>query len=249
MPTEDACRVVVVTAIGRPDSVRSRLHRRFVDGVRDAGYEMVAVFAPDCDTDTRKYFDSKGAHVYSQEGGTYGSAFRQAVREGHALGDAEVISYSEPEKVPYVKSIIQTARPVLCGNTSLVVPKRKSMESYPRAQRIAETECNAFFGRLTGRPLDVMFGPKTFSIAVVPHFLGYERKLHILNRDVHDAHLLPVMDVIREGLRVESIEVDYTHPAEQTAAEENDLHYDVMRYQRLVQHASDYEIYWRMLTS
>ena len=62
---------------------------------------------------------------------------RQAIREAYNTG-RDIIAWTEPEKVDYIPKIADTAFPIVNGSVDLVVPRRKSMQSYPTAQQYAE---------------------------------------------------------------------------------------------------------------
>lgn len=45
--------------------------------------------------------------------------------------DKKVIAWTEPEKVTYLPDLAKTILPILENSADLVIPKRKSLDSYP----------------------------------------------------------------------------------------------------------------------
>ncbi len=236
MDASDVVRnTVIATIIGKGDSVRTRLHRSFARESAEYGYGGVAVFSKDADPDTLQHFNARGFSTYTQQGTTFGSAFREATKYALELG--KVVAYTEAEKVGYVSQIGKTAAPVLNGQADEVVPRRRGLESYPPVQQRTETEGNLFFEMLTGHPLDVYFGPDTFNRAAGRHFLDYEKVEGSWKMDIWDAHMVPILDMLQAGLHVQSVGVAYEHPKEQRDAEIGDLDFTVKRFDQLARNS------------
>ena len=142
-----------------------------------------------------------------------------------------VVNWSEPEKEPYVKEMHKPAKIILEGTSHLVLPKRKSLESYSEFQRGQEEIANRDWNILTGRDDDPWFGPRTASNAVMKkYFAAYDGKCN-------DQWVIyvPVLNAIKDGLFVASIYVDYTHPQIQTSDEKDD---EQMKVKRVAQYGN-----------
>jgi hypothetical protein len=173
-----------------------------------------------------------GATVLDQQKPGMGQSRRECLRAG-LYTTAGVVMWIEPEKFPVVPLLDPCAEMILGGAYDFVLPARYSLESYPRYQALSEHRAMWSIGRLTGRPdLDWMFGPRVMSRRGAEFMSTYDGSAgdswHIL--------VVPVLRALAgRDMRVGSRFVDYTHPAEQTAAEEGDETMDRKRdEQRLV---------------
>lgn len=164
------------------------------------------------------------ALVLTEEpGSTMGAGRRKALRyAAKAAGEKGVVVWMEPEKAPLVPFLRQLAEPIFNGHADVIVPARTphGFTSYPVVQAKYEHAGNASFELLTGKDLDVWFGPRLMNIRGLQHFLDYDGQ----RGDRWEAIFIPLLRAIKAGLRVESVSTYYRHPPEQTAAEEKDLH-------------------------
>lgn len=217
-----------------PDTEIGRLRARLAsDTVRDAigfGYDVTVVDGSRYD-DFKSLIERCGARLYDDTGETMGAGRRQVLRLAEESG-RDVVAWMEPEKADYVNSLAATALPILEGSASIVVPKRRSMESYPRAQALFEQAGNAAFKDLTGRGLDMWSGPRTMSRRGLSFFLNYDGR-ELGYPDLWDSIFNPVLDALFVGENVLGVPVDYRHPPEQTRWEEE--HASEMNLKRLAQ--------------
>lgn len=217
-----ADKVVLVTGTlynptQRMDAMRAQLALQTLRAAADIGYSAVVI---DCGSPAvlTDEFRKTGAFVYSPGKLSMGENRREAIRQALGL-EKEVIAFLEPEKTPYVSELWKTAKPILDGTADFVIPKRKSLESLPLVQQFSESCNNLILEKLTGVPLDMYFGPRTWRKDLSHYFLNYDGKYG----DQWDVLFIPTIDAMLDGKRVISVEVDYTHPKEQTALEENDF--------------------------
>ncbi len=184
-------------------------------------------------------FENSGAVVIEEEEharGVLGPGRRQAIRAAYDSRPINV--WKEPEKHPYVKEIVKTAYPIAEGFADIVVPGRKSLSSYPEYQQNSEKRGNEHWEKVTGLPLDVWLGPKTFRGRLG---WGFDAAIYFLVYDGHskdgkefygdkwDATFLPIIDAYMAGAVCIGVPVDYTHPASQTKFEEGNAEYDKKR--------------------
>ena len=147
-----------------------------------------------------------------------GKGRRQAVKIAYE-SRKEIIALMEPEKVSYVSEIINTVKPIIDGKAELVIPKRKSLISYPVVQQHSEALVNFFVKELTGLILDISFGPRTFKRELSNYFLNYSGEYG----DTWDSIFIPVLNAIHDKKSILSLDVNYIHPKEQTEFEEHDI--------------------------
>ena len=100
---------------------------------------------------------------------------------------------------------------------------------------------NLFWNKLTGHDLDMWFGPRTFRRDISAYFTAYNGEYG----GKWDSIFIPVMDAIIGGENVKSVTVDYTHPAEQTAFEEQDLSLYWKRVKQLENLLPALETHWK----
>lgn len=201
------------------DKIRAELTKKTIKKAYDLGYEIIIVDEGSPDELINKYRDS-GAKVYKSESKGMGNGKRQVIKIAYDL-KKEVIALMEPEKIDYVSGITKTAEPILTGTADMVIPKRKSLISYPLVQQHSETLLNFFVKELTGLDLDISFGPRTFKRGLCSYFLDYKGEYG----DKWDSLYIPVLNAIHDKKNILSVEIDYTHPKEQTKSEEHDLEF------------------------
>ena len=224
--------VIVTTTLyragSRSDMERAELAKRMFWLAKTSGYKVITVDggAPDS---TRRDFETNGAEVFS---GLPDSSLvrdrKHAIR--HATGQGyPILAWTEPEKVNYVRHIATTAFPIHSEKADLVVPQRVGMEQYPPTQQLAEPLGKIVWTQLTGKELDMWFGPRTWRRELSDYFLNYNEKYGSLWEGLY----VPVMQMVWDGKRVLSVEIDYRHPEEQKRMEEHDVNFSMKRIEQL----------------
>ncbi|MFA5887126.1 MAG: hypothetical protein WC852_00220 [Candidatus Nanoarchaeia archaeon] len=223
------------------DAMRAEIAKKTVRNAADLGYPIVIVDGGSSD-ELLKEFQSYGQNVYVhvEPKMGMGESRRHALNLAMKLG-RHVIAWVEPEKENYIHSIAKTVEPIFDGSADLVVPRRASLASYPLGQQQAESMGNLFWNKLTGHDLDMWFGPRTFRRDISAYFTTYNGEYG----DKWDSIFIPVMDAIIGGENVKSVTVDYTHPAEQTAFEEQDLSLYLKRVKQLENLLPALETHWK----
>lgn len=210
------------------DNIRANLACEMVRNACGSGYEIFVVDGGSSD-DFLQELQRYGAKIYSQEQKSMGAGRRQSIRAAYDT-NKEVIAWTEPEKKDYVKSICYTVVPILAHKAKMVIPERKSLESYPLAQQYAEKFGNIFWHQITDTKLDMWFGPRTFSRELVECFLKYDG----IYGDRWDSIFIPVMDIVFDNPRdVIGIEIDYTHPWNQKMIEDMNSYFTKKRLDQL----------------
>jgi len=173
-----------------------------------------------------------------------GAARREAIKHGIELG-AKVFAYTELEKVSLIPELPKFAKLVMEGASSLLLPARQSMDSYPELQKYSETLGNAFWHKLTGLKLDLWFGPRIFDLNAAEYFLSYQGEYG----DAWDSIIIPVMRAVAASERVASAPSSYIHPEAQRKIEDGSLEYLKKRLLQLTKITSALEIEWQRLQS
>ncbi len=197
------------------DDLRMRLALRTVKEASKCGYTIVVVDGGSPE-EALMGLRSRGAHLFRQNLPGMGASRRQAIAEAARLVNKNgVVIWMEPEKRTLITELHKAIAPILSKEADLVIPARKSMASYPQEQQYAEFLGNLAFRHITGHNLDVWFGPRVMNRRAVNYFLDYNG----LYGDKWDSIFIPVLRMIKDGLRVISVQVNYMHPREQTVAE------------------------------
>ncbi len=154
--------------------------------------------------------------VYPQVERGMGGSRRQAIREAVKLaGPDGIIVWLEPEKHTFIPLVEDVCRPFITDpDLDLVIPRRKSLESYPPMQQLAEEFGREGFRLATGRALDSWFGPQAFRARVASYYLDYAGP-----PDLWDSIHVPAAQIIKAGHKVGEVIVDYHHPPEQLEEE------------------------------
>ncbi len=208
------------------NEIRAKLAVRTISEARKKGYQIVVVDgSPES---VKEIFRKKGAIVFGEEKKGMGASRRQAIREATKLaGPDGIVIWVEPEKTPFIPHLRQVIQCLLTEKADMVIPKRRSVESYPEIQQRFEWLANQAFQMFSGESLDVWFGPRVFRSNVSSFFLNYKGEYG----DKWDSILIPVFRAIKAGLKVIGLEVDYIHPKEQTIAENDFAFFEKRRKQ------------------
>lgn len=215
--------LATTTRYNDPQEMRARLAVELLNNAQKAGIRAVVVDGspPPNQEAIREMLAVTGAQVLGEpEQSTMGVSRRCALRHASTgAGPRDAIVWIEPEKAPLVPFLEQICEPIHAGRVSLVVPGRtdKGLSSYPPVQAAAERLGNAVFARLTGRAYDPWFGPRACSLAGLSLFTEYSGAYG----DHWDSIFIPLLRAARAGLRMDECRVEYRHPPEQTAAEDD----------------------------
>ncbi|HLC88865.1 MAG TPA: hypothetical protein VJG49_02400 [Candidatus Nanoarchaeia archaeon] len=237
---------IITTTWYNPDSevevVRSRLALDMLRAAADLGYGVVVVDSGSSQEFVRE-IERYGVTVISEKHRTIGYGRRLALSEALKT-DRRVIAWTEPEKVTYLPDLVKTVAPILGDYADLVIPKRRSLDSYPLFQQHLEIFGNLFWRELTGTDLDMWFGPRTWHRDISHYFLDYDGEYG----DKWDCIYIPVLDAVIDQKRVLGVEVDYVNPAEQTAVEEHNLGYYKKRLEQLDNLTKSLAAHWEKRT-
>lgn len=221
------------------DIVRAELAKKTVAKAVAIGYKMMIV-DEGSPKELLEEFKRSGAIIKSLEKSSMGRSRRLAIGEAYNSG-REIIVWMEPEKASFVDYIVKSIEPLVKEEADMVIPKRTSLKSYPLAQQYAEPFGNLFFKQLTGKDLDVWFGPRIFRKDIAHYFLDYEGEYG----DLWEAIFVPILDAVIAEEKVIGIDVDYIHPQEQKYIEEHDLRFYRKRLDQLDNIVNALEMHWR----
>lgn len=178
---------------------------------------------PICDELLRE----RGAEVVKEVDHGMGASRRQGIREVVKKYDPGAVVWLEPEKYPLVAHLEASIQAIGRGQADLVVPRRTTLESYPKYQELSELRANHAMGAITSRgDLDLMFGPRVMGRKAIPLFLAYGPEY---GGDQWHVLFAPVVWAIKKGLKLLSVTVPYVHPLEQTTREEGNAEMDSRR--------------------
>lgn len=219
------------------DRVRSDLALRSIEEAKGLGY---AVFIADGGSydGFLQGCESRGANIEFLPGASFAARTRRGIRKGYDAG-AEVLMRLEIEKTPLISQIAEMIAPIFRGEADFVVPHRGDLESYPPAQRNAERFGDIWFKGLTGleKELDMWGGTRVWRRDLTQYFLdssidqeypGVEGK-----PNNWACYFVPVLRIINDGLRVESVPIEFTYDQKQAALEGRDFDFTDKRMVQL----------------
>lgn len=242
MINKTECVISTGTYVNNLEELRAQLSLRTAEEAAKCGYRLVVVDGSPVE-EFRRELSARGAMVYTEEEKGMGPARRQAIRIATELAGSDgAVCFIEPEKGPLVKHLDKCFEAVFSG-ADIVVPCRspKSWESYPRLQRLNEPFGSYSFEIATGRgDLDMFFGPRLFNAVSADLFL--KRRPGVHGGDSWGTTHYPVIEAIHLGYKVVGVLVDYIHPPEQTAFEDNPSFY-IKRLDQIAQLAAGTFLY------
>lgn len=173
-------------------------------------------------------------------------AKRQALRMAAELPTTLVIILTEPEKVSLIEDCMdRMIMPILKGEADIVIPKRNDelfKKTYPDYQYLSEKEGNNIYNEelkshkliKVGEDLDMFFGPRVFlnKRPILSLFLKrYEfnikqmlfPKWYFDPEELSNTNFFPVVEALKKGFKVKTIEVPFKYPNLQRQNEENGL--------------------------
>ena len=237
-------------------AMRAKLALQLVHNARERGYDIVVVDGGS-DTGWRHEIKDTGAVLVDENISNYpgkhfmGRSRRQALDIAANLGGHDIISWIEPEKAPYIitpngeSPLAMTASAIADGRADLIIPRRMdNLTSYPLQQQLKEIMANLTYqsmindalmrrGSVTRVPyLDLQIGPRTISKNDITYFVGYNGTVNGKPFDRWESIFIPVVRMILDGKRAESVAVPYVHPAEQTRIESDNPVYDCKRVEQ-----------------
>lgn len=203
--------IATTTMYKNVDEVRFKLAQNTIRKAKEQEYQIV-VCDESSDKRIRELFRKEIANVLLGERKGMGAARRQSFSKAAELaGPDGIIVWMEPEKHTFVPLIGKVVSPLLGESADAVIPRRRSLTSYPEIQQHNEWIGNEVFRLLTGRSLDIYFGPQVFRSGLVNFYLDYDGEYG----DKWDSIQVPVVRMIAAGKKIAEIIVDYVHPEEQ----------------------------------
>jgi hypothetical protein len=216
------------------DEVRKDLALQLLSSARKIGYKVIVVDSSN-NADFSNQLRNLGIVVHLDDKldltSQRNAAYKLATQQG-----TEFILWTEPEKTTLIDYIPDMMKLFDEEDLDIVVPRRKSLSSYPSFQQETETEGNATWKRLTGIDLDVFFGPRVWRKEVNNYFLNANS---IKKHNDKWALYIPLLNAVLDNKKVGSIEIDYYYPQQQAETEENS---QVFRDKRLKQLANFKEL-------
>lgn len=227
----------------KSDKVRAEIAKRTFSKAKELGYLIIAIDGGS-HSDFINEIKSLGVKVSPQKEKGLGSSRRQAFKEAYESGK-EIIIWTEPEKESFIPEIEKVIKPILENKADVVIPKRKSLSTYPIAQQYIESFGNAFWKELTSTNLDMWGGMRVLKRDLCKYFIDYNGEYG----DKWENLLLPIMNMIVDKKRVLSIDINYIHPLEQTKIEQNNLGFYKKRVEQLNNLTTPLEEYWKKINN
>jgi hypothetical protein len=229
-------RVVLVTTTfcKNTEETRFKCTVKTVLEARRCGYPIIIV-DDSPDLFVTKALERVGATVIRGTNSGMGSSRREVIQYGLDT-KADIIIWLEPEKYPIVRLLWVCVLKFIKEKMYLLIPRRRNLNSYPDYQHWSELRANHELANITGRAdLDLMIGPRIYSKMAAKAAMTYKGVLWQFMKgaesygDNWEILFIPVLWALQSEHKVGSCLVDYIHPPEQTAEDENNLEMDKKR--------------------
>jgi hypothetical protein len=225
------------------DKIRGGLSLEMIDHAQEKGFQIV-VGDVGSSPEYMERLREKGIISNTKKSQGMSQARQQTFGEASKLEGAEVITWTEAEKISLIEDCLPEAiRPILDGRTDIVIPKRgeDAWATYPKFQREIEQRSNKQWNEILkangvlpedAEDLDIWFGPKFFKndpelLKIFMEQYSFEKRGDLdLDKLVKpemytNALFFPVIQALSKGYRVTSVEVPYRNPAIQTNFEQD----------------------------
>lgn len=232
-----------VASIKHTDKIRGDLALEFVEKAKIKGYSVVVADGKSSKSFLHELLKISGIRIIRRRSAKRSSARRQVLTECVKKEGIKIIVLTEPEKVSIIDSINNLAESILKNQADIVIPKRKEnlfKESYPLYQYESETEANELYNEAFQsfglRPhskdnLDMFFAPRVFrnDNKIVKLFMrrytfnvgNFSLDSEFFDPDEYSNTLFfPVIEALRKGFRVVSVEIPFSYPTLQKKNEE-----------------------------
>lgn len=220
------------------ENTRFQLACQMIGNAIGVGYDVLVVDGSK-DEEIGSAFENLGACAVPQYRAGMGASRRQLfslARGDYGMRErgwhpARIAIWTEPEKVDLIRLIPEIIAPIERGEADLVVPARTdaSFRSYPEPQVVSEKAANTVFAEVTGRELDVMFGPVAFRSDLIDLYAECNPEERFGASDTY-IQQIATMIAMSEDRRVVSVPVDFYYPPIQKVEEEKAA--DAMRDKR-----------------
>ena len=156
---------------------------------------------------------------------TLGGGRREAFQKALEIADSErienpVIVWIEAEKDNFINETnLSRLQDEIKKGTNIIIPERgeKAWKQLPEIQGFLEQRAEGKFQQILenetegafNKKLDIWFGPKVFNREGAKYFLEYNKEGN--KTDLWDSLMVPVVEAIKKGEKVESVEMDFLY--------------------------------------
>lgn len=190
----------------------------FLDTAKKLGNLGIPCVALSRETQT-SFLDSLkhlGVVPVAQQSMGMGNIRREVIGTACSLfPDVEFYCWLEPEKPNLPAFILPMATLMSQEKSGLGLFNRVSMTSYPTEQAYYYLFCRAVASKLVGFDLDYAFGPMVMSKSATRYFLEYGGEYG----DKWEAILIPRLRIIKQGIGVSLLSIDFENDPRMTAIE------------------------------
>lgn len=225
------------------DNVRGDLALFTLHTLQKEGYSLYVVDGGSSPAFLEE-LEARGIATHPEEERGMGASRRQAFNGAYLFEGTKATAWTEPEKVDAPNFLPRLAHRIAQGADGAVPHRGKGMLTYPDYQRRFEVDCNQKFNQLLqerGRlaadapEIDAWSGPRLFRKSeeirglFMQQFEFTEEAGLAFAQDMPNYKAAPdlwanflfisLASALDKGLRVDSVDVPYMHPASQTALE------------------------------
>ena len=168
--------------------------------------------------------------LVAQQSMGMGNIRREAISAACSLfPDAEFYCWLEPEKPDLPRFISSMVTLMSREKSGLGLFNRVGMGSYPTEQAYYYLFCRAVASKRIGFDVDYAFGPMVMSKLATGYFLEYGGEYG----DQWEAILVPRLQIIKQGIGVSILSIDFENDPRMTAIESGDPSMVLKRLEQL----------------
>jgi hypothetical protein len=198
------------------------------------GIKVVVLDAGSSTADIERMKSLK-AHVFDQadacedSDNCMGIARRLALKHALKLARADdILIWMEPEKQPLIEHLSSAMLEMNKRGVDMLMLNRRALVSYPKEQACAYRLVQLAASAVIGEKLDFMFGPLLFRPRIAHFWLDYDG----VYGDRWDSLHIPKLRAIMSGVSRATININYVHPPEQTAIENEKIEFVLKRLEQ-----------------
>lgn len=245
-------------SIKHTDKIRGDLTIEFIKKATKLGFQVVASDGKSSKTFRKTISEIPGLTLTKRHSSKRSVGIRQAIKKASTLLNVKVIVLTESEKISILDSIDKLTKPILESKADIIIPKRNPnlfQATFPSYMYDSEVEGNKLYNeilrtnnlRKEKEDLDLFFGPRVIANKKAAVRL-FTKRYHLIisknayldsyfdHEDYSSTQFFPVVEALKNGLKVKPVEINFTYPSIQKQNEmggDKSLFEEKRKFQRM----------------
>jgi len=220
--------------LNNTDKVRGDLALKLIKEAQKLGCHVIVSDSRSARSFKKELSNLKNIMLIHRRSSKRAIGIRDGIKKASKIPDIKAIVLTEPEKVSLITDCLKDiVSPILEGKADIVIPKRREklfVETYPIYMYESEKEGNQTFNEeLKSHKLiskdddfDIFFGPKAFlndkkivSLFMKQYTFNVDHmsfpKWYFDAEELSNTNFFPVVQALKRGFRVKSIDVPFKY--------------------------------------